>query len=881
MSQSKLWGGVFSKSPDELAWKFGQSLVSDSVLIDEELAVSIAHAKMLAHCGIVDEDDGVELVEGLEFVGNDLQDGLSTIPVDSEDIHSAVESLLEAKVGDVAKRLHAGRSRNDQIATVTRLWLKKKCAEVEEALTVFQKSIVALAEGHLNDPMPGYTHQQPAQPVTIGFWLMAHFWMLERDKARFAAVGKMSDQCPLGSAALSGTSLPVDRQFTSSALGFSAPVPNALDAVSDRDFVGDALHACATLMQHLSRMSQEIVLFSTAEFGYVQLDESFSTGSSIMPQKRNPDLAELIRGRTGRTIGNWTSFMSMMKGLPLGYNRDQQEDKPPLFDSLSLCLDSIALSEAMLVTASFDTAKLEEAAGAGFSTATGVAEALVAGGVPFRTAHETVGKAVKACLNKGIGLADLQEADFPAGAPAGLKEALANSTVRASVASRKSEGGPAPSAMVIQLEKAKTLVFNTPMNNLFDQIDNMSDAETIALTNKYCSHNYHPLPVNIVKAKGAKVWDGSGKEYFDCIGSYSAVANGHLSKPIIDALKTQLDKVTLTSRAVYSSELALFLKTVCEFTGMDVACPMNTGAEAVETAIKLARKWAYTVKGVPIDKAEIITAQDNFHGRTTTIVSFSTDSQYKDLFGPHTPGFLTVPFGDIEAIKAAITPNTAAVLMEPILAEGGILYPPKGFMAELRKVCSENNVLLIWDEIQTGFCRTGKKFAWEHEDAKPDLMCLGKALGGGVMPVSAVVGSKGVMGVFEPGDHGSTFGGNPLACVVAIAAMQEMEALNLAENADSLGQLFIGSLKALHAECVEDIRGSGLLIGLEVKEGTDTKALSQAFLENGMLTKETRSRTFRFAPPLTATEDEVIQMVEKIGAALGKVAAQKPEAVVA
>ena len=410
---------------------------------------------------------------------------------------------------------------------------------------------------------------------------------------------------------------------------------------------------------------------------------------------------------------------------------------------------------------------------------------------------------------------------------------------------------------------------------ILEQLESLSDADAIQLTNTYCSHNYHPLEVNIVKAKGAKVWDGSGKEYYDCIGSYSAVANGHLSESIIEALKQQLEKVTLTSRAVFTSELALFLKTVCEFTGMDMACPMNTGAEAVETAIKLARKWAYTVKKVPIDQAEIITAEDNFHGRTTTIVSFSTEPQYKDLFGPHTPGFVTVPFGDIEAIKQAINPNTAAILMEPILAEGGILYPPKGFMAKLRQICTENNVLLIWDEIQTGFCRTGKNFAWEHEDAKPDLMCLGKALGGGVMPVSAVVGSRAVMGVFEPGDHGSTFGGNPLACVVAIAAMQEMEELNLSSKAEKLGALFMDGLKKLGAECVEDVRGSGLLVGLEVKEGTDTKALSEAFLKNGVLTKETRSRTFRFAPPLTISESDVEAIVGKIGKSLFEVTSKE------
>ncbi len=409
------------------------------------------------------------------------------------------------------------------------------------------------------------------------------------------------------------------------------------------------------------------------------------------------------------------------------------------------------------------------------------------------------------------------------------------------------------------------------MKDVLAEIEALSDAEAIALTEHYGAHNYHPLPVNLVRAEGIYVWDGSGKSYIDCIGSYSAVANGHLSPYIIGTLKGQLDRVTLTSRAVYTSELALFLKVLCEFTDMDMACPMNTGAEAVETAIKLARKWAYTVKGVPTDQAEILVGEDNFHGRTTTIIGFSTEAQYKEHFGPFTPGFRTVPFGDIEAIRAAITPNTAAILLEPIQAEGGIIFPPDGFMADLRALCSKHNVLLIWDEIQTGFCRTGRKFAWQHEDAKPDLMCLGKALGGGVMPVSAVVGSKEVVGVFKPGDHGSTFGGNPLAAVVAIAAMYEMDDANLCLRSQEGGEAMMAGLRSMNYACIEDVRGRGLLVGLEVKAGTDTKKLSHAFLENGMLTKETRSRTFRFAPPLTISATELADAVGRIDRALATV----------
>jgi ornithine--oxo-acid transaminase len=409
------------------------------------------------------------------------------------------------------------------------------------------------------------------------------------------------------------------------------------------------------------------------------------------------------------------------------------------------------------------------------------------------------------------------------------------------------------------------------MQNIREQVEKLTDAEAIEMTERYGAHNYHPLQLNIVRADGIYAYDGNGKQYIDCIGSYSAVANGHLSEFIIDAVKQQLDVLTLTSRAVYTSEMALFLKKLCEYTGMDRACPMNTGAEAVETAIKLARKWAYTKKGVEPDKAEIITAEDNFHGRTITIVGFSTEAQYKQDFGPFTPGFKTVPFGNLDAIEAAITPNTAAILLEPIQAEGGIIFPAEGYMAGLRKLCDKHNVLLIWDEIQVGFCRTGEKFAWQHEDAKPDLMCLGKALGGGVMPVSAVVGSEEVIGVFKPGDHGSTFGGNPLGAVVAIAAMAEMDEKDLAGNSERMGRKLLEGLKKLPHDCIEDVRGRGLLVGLEVKQGTDTKKLSDAFIEQGLLTKETRSRTFRFAPPLIINEAEIDDAITRIGAALDAV----------
>jgi ornithine--oxo-acid transaminase len=417
--------------------------------------------------------------------------------------------------------------------------------------------------------------------------------------------------------------------------------------------------------------------------------------------------------------------------------------------------------------------------------------------------------------------------------------------------------------------------------HILEHIAKIGEEEAIALTERYGTHNYHPLPVTIVRAKGVYAYDASGTEYIDCIGCYSAVANGHLSQVVCDAVRLQLDKLTLASRAVYTQELAAFLRELCEYTGMDMACPMNSGAEAVETAIKLARKWAYTVKGVEADMAEIIVAADNFHGRTTTIVGFSSEPNYRAGFGPFTPGFTMVPFGDIAALEATITDRTAAVLMEPIQAEGGVIFPPDGFMAATRRLCSDRNVLLIWDEIQTGFSRTGRRFAWQHEDAEPDMMCLGKALGGGVIPVSAVVGKKHVMQVFHPGDHGSTFGGNPVACVAALAALQEMEMEDLTERGAEMGRLLISGLRSLPHSCIEEVRGRGLLIGLEMVEGVDTDALTQAFLRNGILTKETRHRTFRFAPPLVITEGEVHEIVRRVSLSLDEIGPASPKAVAA
>lgn len=412
--KEKLWGGAFTKAPNEVAWRFGQSIASDMNLLEEEIQVSVAHAEMLGEVGIISKSEAQTLVAGLKSVLSDLSDlsDLSSIS-GFEDIHALVETRLKEKIGEVADKLHSGRSRNDQIATVTTLWIKKKSAELRQAIDDFQVVLIAKGEEFIDDPMPGYTHQQPAQPITLGYHLLAYAWMLEADYHRLRD-GESNLRSPLGSGALAGSTLPLDRHSTAEKIDIWQPFPHALDAVSSRDTVGDMLHACATIMQHLSRLAQEIVLFSTAEFDYLRLDDSMSTGSSIMPQKRNPDFAELIRGRSARAIGNYVTFMSMMKALPLGYNRDQQDDKPPLFDSVQLCLDSLALGTEMIRTAQWNLPKMKEMSTAKFSTATAIAEALVLEGMPFRQAHEAVGKIVLYCEQHGLGLGDLKQSDADA-----------------------------------------------------------------------------------------------------------------------------------------------------------------------------------------------------------------------------------------------------------------------------------------------------------------------------------------------------------------------------------------------------------------------------------------------------------------------------------
>ncbi len=379
----------------------------------------------------------------------------------------------------------------------------------------------------------------------------------------------------------------------------------------------------------------------------------------------------------------------------------------------------------------------------------------------------------------------------------------------------------------------------------------MNTKDYIALEEQYGAHNYHPLDVVIEKAEGVWVYDVDGKKYLDCLSAYSAVNQGHVHPEILKAMLEQAGKVTLTSRAFRNDQLPLFYKEFSEMTGYDMSLPMNSGAEAVETAVKLARKWAYRVKGVPRHQAEIIVCAGNFHGRTTTIVSFSTEPSYRDDFGPFTPGFVTVPYGDLDALKKAITPNTAAFLVEPIQGEGGVIIPPAGYLKQAADLCKQNNVLFIADEIQTGLARTGKLFASHHEDVRPDVVVVGKALSGGFYPVSAVLADKSILGLFQPGEHGSTFGGNPLAAAVARAALRVIREEKLAERAHELGTYFVEQLTEIPSPHVKEVRGRGLLIGVELKPSAGAaRRFCEALQSRGILAKETHDNVIRFAPPL-------------------------------
>jgi ornithine--oxo-acid transaminase len=392
--------------------------------------------------------------------------------------------------------------------------------------------------------------------------------------------------------------------------------------------------------------------------------------------------------------------------------------------------------------------------------------------------------------------------------------------------------------------------------------ERLTTSDYIQLEDSYGAHNYHPLDVVLEKAEGVWVYDVEGKRYLDCLAAYSAVNQGHCHPRILAALIEQASKVTLTSRAFRNDQLALLYQQLHELTGFDMALPMNSGAEAVETAVKAARKWGHKVKGIPDGKAEIIVCANNFHGRTVTIISFSTDEQYRDGFGPFTPGFKVIPYGDAKALRAAITPNTCAFLVEPIQGEAGIIIPPKGFLKEAAEICKENRVLLIADEIQSGLGRTGKLFAFMHEDIRPDAVIVGKALSGGFYPVSAVLASKEVLGVFNPGDHGSTFGGNPLACAVARTALRVLVEERMVERSAELGAYFLDRLKTIRSSHIKEVRGIGLWIGIELN--TAARPFCEALKEHGILCKETHERVIRIAPPLVISREEVGWAVERI-----------------
>jgi len=386
--------------------------------------------------------------------------------------------------------------------------------------------------------------------------------------------------------------------------------------------------------------------------------------------------------------------------------------------------------------------------------------------------------------------------------------------------------------------------------------------EFIELENEFGAHNYRPLDVVIERAEGVWVYDVEGKRYLDCLAAYSAVNQGHRHPKILKALIEQAHKVALTSRAFRNDQLPLFYKELHELTGYDMVLPMNTGAEAVETAIKTARKWAYKVKGTPQDKAEVIVCANNFHGRTVTLVSFSTDSQYREGFGPFTPGFKIIPFGDVRALEEAITPNTCAFLVEPIQGEAGIIIPSPGFLKEAAKACHQYRTLLMVDEIQSGLGRTGKLFAYMHDDIKPDVVIIGKALGGGFYPVSAILSSWDVLRVYRPGDHGSTFGGNPLGCAVARAALRVLMEERLVERSAELGAYFLGLLQTLHCSDVKEVRGKGLWIGIELHG--PARRYCEALKREGILCNDTHDRVIRIAPPLVIQRNEIDWAFERI-----------------
>lgn len=393
----------------------------------------------------------------------------------------------------------------------------------------------------------------------------------------------------------------------------------------------------------------------------------------------------------------------------------------------------------------------------------------------------------------------------------------------------------------------------------------MNTQDYIALEDQYNAHNYKPLDVVLERGEGIWVWDVEGKRYLDFLSAYSAINQGHAHPRILKAMIEQAAKLPLTSRAFRNDQLPLLAKELCELTGYEMMLPMNTGTEAVETALKAARKWGYQIKGVPDGQAEIITCAGNFHGRTITIVGFSTEGLYRDDYGPFTPGFLTVPYGDADALEAAITPNTVAFLVEPIQGEGGVVLPPDGYLKRVREICNRHNVLLITDEIQTGLGRTGKILASDWEDVRPDVVTIGKALSGGFYPVSAALSDREVLGLFKPGEHGSTFGGNPLAAGIAREALKVLTEEGLIENARVQGEYLMGRLKRIESNHIAEVRGRGLLVGVELEPSAGgARRFAEALKAEGLLCKETHENVIRFAPPLVITRDDLDWALERI-----------------
>ena len=450
-----LWSGRFTENVSEFTQRFGASLPVDKVLYAQDIAGSKAHAKMLAKVGVISEEDARQIAAGLDRIKADIESGGFSFDINDEDIHMSVEKALTAEIGDAGARLHTGRSRNDQVATDTRLYAKQRAADLMRANVALRHALIGQAEANFDVILPGYTHMQHAQPVLFSHHMLAYVWMLARDYRRLQAARDAADACPLGAAALAGTTYPLDRQMTAGELGFASVVPNSLDAVSDRDFLLDLDYACAVSCMHLSRLCEELVLWSTSEFGFIELSDAFSTGSSIMPQKKNPDFAELIRGKTGRVIGNLVSLLVTMKGIPLAYNKDLQEDKYGVIDSAKTLEDCLQCAAGMIETMSIKPENMLKQAKLGHLAATDVADYLAKKGLPFRHAHEVVGHLVLLCEQRGCNLDDLSFDDFKAASPLFEEDIVKALDLPSIVAARTTEGGTGEAAVTQQMEKAK------------------------------------------------------------------------------------------------------------------------------------------------------------------------------------------------------------------------------------------------------------------------------------------------------------------------------------------------------------------------------------------------------------------------------------------